>query len=281
MDIWLNAVRAAQAQAAENPAFITTWKTDNAGPSADNQITIPLVSVVTYNFVVDWGDGTQDTITAWDQAELTHTYAAIGTYTVTITGTCPRIYFNNGGDKLKITAINNWGDVAWGSTQNNAFYGCANLTALPSDHLDFWNTTLTAAFRMFNSSALAALPNGMTLAALTLGADMFRGNSLTAISDSMTLAALTNGSDMFRGNSLTAISDSMTLAALTNGSDMFFGNTISTEDYSNLLINTEAANSNNSVTFHGGNSKYNTAGGVARNALITNQSWTITDGGPE
>jgi hypothetical protein len=33
------------------------------------------------------------------------------------------------------------------------------------------------------------------------------------------------------------------------------------------------------VSFHGGNSKYNVAGGVARAYLISNFGWIITDGG--
>ena len=60
-------------------AFISEWKTDNAGTSNDDQITLPLVSSGTYDFTVDWGDGTQDTITSHDQAEVTHTYSAAGT----------------------------------------------------------------------------------------------------------------------------------------------------------------------------------------------------------
>jgi hypothetical protein len=280
MDIWLNAVRASQAVAGENPAFITTWKTDNVGSSNDDQITIPLISGPTYNFLVDWGDSSQNTITAWNQAELTHTYAAIGTYTVTIAGTCPRLFFNDVGDKLKITAITNWGDVAWSSTQSRAFLGCSNLTALPDDHMVFWNMTLTIAELMFERGSLAALPANMTLAALINGSRMFINNSLTTLPDGMVLPALTNGINMFRNNSLTTLPDGMALPSLTSGGSMFQQNTINTEDYSTLLINMEDANNNNSVTFHGGDSKYNTAGGVARAALVTNQNWTITDGGP-
>jgi len=74
----------------------------------------------------------------------------------------------------------------------------------------------------------------------------------------------------------------MTLAALTNGTAMFFGNTIATSDYSTLLVNIEANNTNTGVTFHGGNSKYNATGEVARNALLARDpAWIVTDGGLE
>jgi hypothetical protein len=64
--------------------FITTWKTNNAGTSGANQITIPLFNGATYNFTVDWGDNSESTITAWNDSDLTHTYSSPGTYTVTI-----------------------------------------------------------------------------------------------------------------------------------------------------------------------------------------------------
>ncbi len=64
--------------------FITTWKTDNPGFSADNQITIP-TGTGTFSYTVDWGDSTTDTTIY--TGSTTHTYSAPGTYTVTISGT--------------------------------------------------------------------------------------------------------------------------------------------------------------------------------------------------
>jgi surface protein len=63
--------------------------------------------------------------------------------------------------------------------------------------------------------------------------------------------------------------------------DMFDGVTLSTPNYDALLIGWEGQSVNNGVTFDGGNSQY-TAGGAAataRQALIDDHSWSITDGG--
>ena len=49
---------------------------------------LPLPSGQTYNFVVDWGDGNSDIITAYDQAETLHTYSSAFTGQITITGKC-------------------------------------------------------------------------------------------------------------------------------------------------------------------------------------------------
>ena len=53
--------------------FISVWDTTlgDGNPS----IQLPLVETGNYNFSVNWGDGNTDTITAWNQAEVTHTYS--------------------------------------------------------------------------------------------------------------------------------------------------------------------------------------------------------------
>ena len=67
--------------------FITTWKTDNPGVSGDDQISIPTFSGGTYDYTIDWGDGLSDSNVT---GNITHTYAAAGTYQVSISGTCPK-----------------------------------------------------------------------------------------------------------------------------------------------------------------------------------------------
>ncbi len=75
---------------------------------------------------------------------------------------------------------------------------------------------------------------------------------------------------------------SLDLSRMTNGTDCFKNVTLSTISYSNLLLNLELRNTNDNVTFHGGNSTFdNATTGNARNALIANRAWSITDGGPQ
>lgn len=119
--------------------FITTWKTDNPGVSADNQITIPTFPGETYNYSVEWGDGSSDTNVTGD---ITHTYATPGTYTISISGGFPQIYFVNQGDKEKILFINQWGTISW-SSMLNAFNGCSNLDVVADDIPDLTNVTNT------------------------------------------------------------------------------------------------------------------------------------------
>lgn len=104
-------------------AFITTWQTDNPGVSGPNQIIIPTTGGG-YNYDVDWGDGNT---TTGETGNAAHTYAAPGAYTVTITGTFPRIHFaNTTTDREKILTIDQWGDNPW-TSMVSAFAGCTNL----------------------------------------------------------------------------------------------------------------------------------------------------------
>ncbi len=107
-------------------SFTSLWNTANTSPgsSANNEIRIPTnPAFTTYNYTVDWGDGTTDTgITG----NITHTYGSPGIYTIGISGVFPSIYFNDSGDRNKIIEILSWGAIQW-QTMENAFFGCENI----------------------------------------------------------------------------------------------------------------------------------------------------------
>jgi surface protein len=123
---------------------IMTFQTDSisGGSSNDHQVRLPLQATGTYDFVVDWGDGNQDTITVYNQAERTHTYADIGIYTITISGMLYGFGFGDSGDKLKIRQIQQWGDsFRLGTTGYRSFYNCTNLSIVTDDILVLTDTT--------------------------------------------------------------------------------------------------------------------------------------------
>jgi surface protein len=107
--------------------FITTWKTDNPGPSDDYSIRIPLAPGE-YDFVINWGDNFEETYEGLgENLVISHTYLEQGTYTISISGVFPRIYFiDNLGDKEKILSVDQWGSIVWTSFYA-AFYACVNL----------------------------------------------------------------------------------------------------------------------------------------------------------
>jgi hypothetical protein len=114
--------------AVEPRSFITTWKTDNAGDSNDDQITITTRGEG-YDYFVDWGDGSTDNNV---KGSITHTYASPGTYTVSISGDFPQLHFPSFGDNSKLLRVVQWGTNAWRS-MNRFFSECINLESNATD----------------------------------------------------------------------------------------------------------------------------------------------------
>ncbi|MFX1398502.1 MAG: BspA family leucine-rich repeat surface protein [Promethearchaeota archaeon] len=122
--------------------FVSKWDTTNTLPdsSAANQIKLPLESSGTYNFTVEWGDGTNDTITTWNQTEVIHTYHFEGIYYINITGTFIGWNFNDEGDMHKLLEIMQWGNLRLGNSGEYFSY-CINLDITASDILNLTGTT--------------------------------------------------------------------------------------------------------------------------------------------
>jgi surface protein len=69
----------------------------------------------TYDFTIDWGDGSSDVITSYNQPETTHAYSTLGPYTVSVSGRIDNTQFLE-VDKAaslpdwSISNINSWGN---------------------------------------------------------------------------------------------------------------------------------------------------------------------------
>jgi len=124
------------------PTFEFTVNTANTftGSSNSDQFRLPLTTSTGLNCVVDWGDSTTDTITSHTAPAVTHTYPSSGTYTVKITGNLLGWRFSNGGDRLKILNIAQWG--ALNISVAEGFWGCTNLTCSATDAPTITTTNL-------------------------------------------------------------------------------------------------------------------------------------------
>ena len=139
-------------------AYITRWKTDNSGDSANDQVALPLLYSGTYYFTVYWGDDSFDIITEYNDDAVTHTYSSPGEYVLTIYGEINGWAFSpdassDYGDARKILEISSWGPLQFGNKKGH-FYNARNLvvtaTDIPGlsdttslDHSFYYNTSLT------------------------------------------------------------------------------------------------------------------------------------------
>jgi surface protein len=334
--------------------FISVWKTDNAGTSTSTQISLPLITGKTYDMTVDWGDSTTSDITSASDADKTHTYIVAGTYTVTITGTNGGIKFDNGGDKLKLITITQWGSL--NISADSCFYGCSNLNITARDaplitaagFADMFRdcSSLAGGLQNFDVSGVQTFKecfrgctvfNGdvslwdtssaVTLDSCFYSCTAFNGDlsawdvsSVTSLNSTFYNCTAFNGDlsawdvssvTRFTGafNECTVFNQDISswdvtagqygggsmfyncaafdqdlsgwdVTAWTDFTSMFFGCKLSTANYDALLIAWAALDVVNSKSFHGGTSMYSSgAAATARQSLIDDDLWTITDGG--
>ena len=299
--------------------MIIVVDTTKAG-SASNTFVLPIIKDTTETVKIYWGDGTNSTGV---NGNNTHVYAASGIYTVKIESRLfGGIYFNNLGDKAKITKIANYGQgvsrlnigsfygcssllsidigniVSNGADATNQYRGCTALTTVPLFNL----SKVTNAYAMFAYCPVTTVPL-FNLSNCTSTRSMFYqctplttvplfnlSNctstwSMFSLCSSLTTVPLFNLSSVtdayamfYQCTALTTV-PLLNLSKVTNAANMFSGVTLTTQSYSDFLINLATLPLQSGVSFHGGNSKYNPAAAIARAYLVSNFGWTITDGG--
>lgn len=253
--------------------FITTWQT-----TTDNEcITIPTFLGEYYDYEVDWGDGTT---TTGHTGDATHTYISAGTYQVSILGDFPRIYFNNTGDKDKIISIDQWGEIEWTSMEN-AFLGCTNLAGQATDTPVLAGvSSLSSMFR--NASLFNQDIGDWDVSSVSDLSRMFDG--ATVFNQDIGSWNTINVTDMsrmfFNATSFDQDLSDWDVSNVSKMNLMFKGATLSTPNYDTLLIAWNDQNLQTKVKFHGGNSTY-CAGESARQNMIDNDQWKITDDGQD
>lgn len=148
-------------------------------------VRIPTTPTGSYNFIVDWGDGTtSNRITAYDDPEASHTYAADGEYTIKISGMATELQFTGTIASyltkvtkcvLEFTSIKDMfkncanlieiPDGIFNSSSNiqnasGVFNGCVSLQIIPTN-LFVNNSKITDFSYTFANTALTSIPTGL------------------------------------------------------------------------------------------------------------------------
>lgn len=131
----------------KSPSAANGMKLVFTNPLAGQSITVPITqydrtSTIenVYDFVVDWGDGTSNHITAWNDINKTHTYPNAGTYTVSINGTCERILMYLATSPSRLDEVSQWGDIGL-NTLYAAFISQPNVIITATDIPNLANVT--------------------------------------------------------------------------------------------------------------------------------------------
>lgn len=165
-------------------AFISTWNTELTveWTSGSAQISLPLDQDGSYDFDVSWGDGNRDHITAWDQAEKTHTYAVGGTYDVEILGRMEGFGFTADYsssikvDNYKLLDIKQWGTVKL-HNKGSQFNGAWNLTGFSAPDMPILTGITNMSCMFYGVSAFNHDIGGWDVSDVTNMSGMFWGAS--------------------------------------------------------------------------------------------------------
>ncbi len=287
----------------ESCAFITTWDVN----TVNRTIQIPVVNSETYNYTVNWGDGTIQTgITG----AATHQYDQNGIYTVKISGDFPRISFFSSSYQDNILSIEQWGTIQW-TSMARAFSFCPNLISNATDTPDLSNvTSMESMFRGASSFNGDAGMSNWNVSTVTDMKQMFRdASAFNHDISNWNTSNVTSMLEMFWGaetfnqdignwnvKKLTSTWNMFTYAyafdqdlgqwdisSLDDARFMFLDVTLSPENYDSLLMGWSTLSSGesaipNGLLFSAGDSQYCQAQ-LVRDALVNDFNWTITDDG--
>jgi len=215
-----------------------------------------------------------------------------------------RIRFNNGGDKLKITDIKQWGTIVWPSFLS-AFWGCENMLVTATDIPNL--SSVTAMYAMFfDSNLVNPDTSNWDVSSVTDMRRMFQGATsanpdtsnwdVSNVTDMryMFLRATSSNPDvsnwdvsnvtnmryMFR-NATSANPDvsNWDVSSVTDMDSMLENSNLSEENLTAIYENWSQLNLKQNVSFSAGTTEYNTSGQAGRDILVNTYNWIIEDGG--
>ena len=318
----------------DTKSFVSVWKIEE--DDLYKSIILPLVRTGSYDFVVDWGDGSKNSVSDWDDiTKKRHGYKEAGLYTIIITGKIVGWSFGSEPYSAEnIVEVSRWGSLGFGDTSaqfagclyltitatdapsllgtlslGNAFSGCRFLTEIPSSsvwdtseimwmagmfnncsyltHVGFieqWNVSkvvnmdsMFSDARMWNQDISAWDVSNVTIMSNMFRYAMMFDYPLTE----WDVSSVTDMYEMFlQATKFDQDISSWDITQVGSCKRMFDGVALSTKNYDALLVSWSQQNVTKDIEFSGGNSQYSSGEAAdARQKLIDEHGWVITDGG--
>ncbi|MDN7131773.1 phage tail protein [Halomonas sp. MC140] len=256
------------------------------------------------NALIDWGDGTSEQVNR-DAVIPAHTYATPGTYRVRITGSAVKFSVGGYAGAERLTRVESWG-VGLGLTSlSGCFRSLANnIKYLPShiplgvsdlayffhhnhhvpravEKMDVSNVTSFSG-TFWNAKGFNWDISNWDVSNARSFSAMFRdGEAFNQDIGKWDVSSATNMSRMLQNTLIDQDLSQWDVSNVINFENFLLNTKFSTANYDKLLIGWSKLLLKPNASFHGGNAKYSAAAALARQKIITDFGWTITDGGLE
>jgi surface protein len=190
-----------------------------------------------------------------------------------------RIQFNDGGDKLKITDIKQWGTVVWSSFEES-FDSCFNLLATATDAPDLSNVTSLRRMFRFCTKVEPDTTNWDVSNVIDMERMFNFASNCNPNVFLWDVSQVTDMDLMFRfATKANPNARNWNVSNVNLMGLMFDSSALSTENLTACYENWSQLNLQQNVSFSAGNTKYNASGQAGRDILVNTYNWTITDGG--
>jgi len=140
--------------------------------SIDQDISIELQSQFNYSGVIDWGDGSSNTVLSGTGVQVNHTFSTVNTFQVKVSGTMPVLEFDN---ELGVVSVENLGNVGL-QASDSMFKLCSNLTSANLGNY----TTIIEEEAFAYCTSLTSVTIGNSVTSIGIGA-FFGCNTLPSI----------------------------------------------------------------------------------------------------
>ena len=283
---------------------IDTRNTESGSTHFRNYKLTPGYSGPTYNYSVDWGDGSPIEIFR-NNDSVNHLYIPEGEYDIKIWGDINHIL--SGDDRSKVIDVKQWGHIKW-TNMERMFHLCSNLTGFSAtdapdlsnvtnmsemflqstsfnQDLNNWDTSnvvdMSGVFR--NASAFNGNIADWDTSNVTIMTQMFMGaNSFNQDIGGWDTGNVTNMVWMF--HNAYAFNQNIggwDISSVTTMTEMFRNVTLSIFIYDNILNGwaAQAPNIQSNVTFGAGGSSHSSNSQSSKDLLTSTYNWTITDNG--
>lgn len=246
----------------------------------DLTYTIPCGDIGAYDALIDYGDNNVESVTSFNDSNLSHTYGKAGTYLVQITGSLPHIKFNNSGDKDKIIDIKQFGDIEILSWELS-YYGCSNLVMSATDTPNSSNVTNMNSM-MRDCNVIQPNTRNWNVSNVTNMQSFVRSSPLADLDveiwNTSNLSLVTAA--WFGATNSNPNLGSWNMGNISSFVDTFKLMGMSTDNYDLLLNNASGQTVQSGVQLDANLINYTTSvAGAAHTDLVTNDLWTINDAG--